>query len=376
MKEHNIDYKALREERDFGWSVGAYGNALFTLAGIAIKDYYTNHAACIEAFRKGRPLLSEVFGPDVEIPPVSTPLIKYGHANTLGAKLHFPDDGEVGFESIFDGPEEAIVSLEKPVDFATAGMTGFYLELYEKMKRAFPDERVCFGWQWEGPITSVWELVGKSFMYDLYDKPETIQELLRVNTASIVDYCKFFCGVEGTKMLDPEPDHGRICDDIAAMLTPDMWDDFVLPYWEVFYNGPIAARTVHCEDMKPDHLGHLEKLGIVDYDPGISGSLNPKIISERTGVPFGWRLGGFHYAAMDCGDVEDFVYSAVRDGASFVFTYVEAVMCNEETAKKVRSFIKAAKHAERLLNEGAGREEIGQCVSEGGKKKFWDHWQG
>jgi len=122
-------------------------------------------------------------------------------------------------------------------------------------------------------------------------------------------------------------------------------------------------------------LCHLEKVGVVDYDPGISAALNPKIIYERTPVPFGWRLGGFHYASMDCHDVEDFVYTAARDGASFVFTYVESVMCNEETAKKVCSFIKAAKHAEQLLNEGADREEVGECISDSGRKKFWDHWQ-
>jgi hypothetical protein len=49
-------------------------------------------------------------------------------------------------------------------------------------------------------------------------------------------------------------------------------------------------------------------------------------------------------------------------------------MCNEETLKKVHAFIGAAKEAERMLDKGKTREQIGECVSEEGKKKFWAHW--
>lgn len=126
--------------------------------------------------------------------------------------------------------------------------------------------------------------------------------------------------------------------------------------------------------MRAEQLPQLEKLAIIDYDPGISPKLNPKLINEGTAVPFGWRLPGFSYGSMSCRDAEDFVYQAVADGAGYVFTFIEAVMCDEETAEKVRAFITAAKEAERLLADGASREQIGQRVSAEGKSKFWDNW--
>ena len=70
----------------------------------------------------------------------------------------------------------------------------------------------------------------------------------------------------------------------------------------------------------------------------------------------------------------DWVFQAVADGASFVFTYVSDAMCNEDTVPKVRAFIDAAKEAEQMFKDGASREEIGTNVSEAGKKRFWDLW--
>ena len=91
-------------------------------------------------------------------------------------------------------------------------------------------------------------------------------------------------------------------------------------------------------------------------------------------MPFQWRLGSFHYPELSCSDVEDFVFQTVADGASNVFTYVSATMCNEHTVKKVHSFIAAAKEAEHMLAGGGTRGQVGECVSDDGKKKFWDHW--
>ena len=78
--------------------------------------------------------------------------------------------------------------------------------------------------------------------------------------------------------------------------------------------------------MNAEQLPYLEKMSIVDYDPGVSPKLNPKIIQAGTKVPFGWRLCGFDYCSMSCHEVEDFVYQALAGGASYVFTYIEAVM--------------------------------------------------
>ena len=348
---------------EFNWFVGTSQNALLKLTDIPIREFYLDPNACIEAYRKGRDKLRELFGSEVPSKPISTPMIKYGHLNTLGAQLDFPEGGEPHFKTLFESAEQGLKHLQNKVDFAGEGMSPFYLDFYKKMQQVFVDEKVHWGWQWEGPITTAWGLLGNNFMYDLFDKPEITKQFLELTTISIVDYCRFFCETENTEYLDTEPDHGRLCDDIAAMVPPRLWKDIVLPYWKMFFQGPVPGRIVHCEDMKPDHLRYLEQIKICDYDPGISLSLNPRIIKKTTPVKFGWRLSGFNYDSMSCRDVEDFIYQAVADGASYCFTYIEAAMCNQATAEKVRAFVAAADRAKQMLDGQTTRDEIGQCVS-------------
>jgi hypothetical protein len=367
------DYEKLRRQKGFDWYIGISGNSLWKLAEIPIHEFYLKPEACIEAYKKGRPILHELFGEDVPVPVVSTPMIKYGHLNTLGAEVKFPEGGEPHHSFLFDSPEEGISQLkEKQVDFASSGRTPFFLEFRKKMQEAFSDEPVKWGWQWEGPVTTAWGLLGESFMYDLYDKPDELKEFMRLATASMVEFCRFFCKVEGTEVLDTEPDHGRLCDDIAAMVPANMWDDFVLPFWDMYYAGPAPGRIVHCEDMRAEQLGELEKIGIVDYDPGISPKLTTKIVGENTPIPFGWRLPGFSYGSMSLQDVENFVYQAAADGASYVHTHIEAAMCDEQSAEKVRAFIKAAKQAKQLIGRGASRQELRMYIGKQGRKKIWE----
>jgi hypothetical protein len=92
-------------------------------------------------------------------------------------------------------------------------------------------------------------------------------------------------------------------------------------------------------------------------------------------VPFGWRLGSFHYRDLSCQDVEDFVFQAVADGASSVHTVIEGSMCNETTAAKVHAFAKAGREAKQSLGAGAPRKDIGARVSSEGRRKFWQHWR-
>ena len=367
--------KKLRPQRPFDYFISAGSDCLSGIMNINMKDVFLDPSVGIEIHKKGRELLRSLIGKDVPVSiSVSTPLIKYGHANCLGSELSFPDIGQVGIKSNFKGYEQAIVSLKKKIDFASAGMTPFYLDYYDQMKKAFPDEKVHWGWQWEGPITTAWELVGESFMYDLYDKPEMVKQFMQVVTESIVDYCRFFCEIEGTDFLDPTPDHGRVCDDIAAMLPAAMWPGFVLPYWQMFFEGPVNEAKIHCEDMNREHLKYLDDAGIVDYDSGISPKLNPKVINENTSMPFGWRLGSFNYEEMTTQDISDFVFQAAADGASYVFTCMEFVMCKPQTIEKVRVFNSSAEKAKQMLNSGKTREDIAALVSDNGCKKFWANW--
>jgi len=367
------DYETLRREAGFRWSVGSTYLALLEVTGVPIREFYLHPNACAEVYRAGRPKIREMFGECVALPGVSTPPISYGHANALGAPLLFPEGGEVAHEHPFRSLEAAIQALRRPVDFARAGMAPYYLEFRRTLQQAFPGEPVAFGYGLEGPVTTAYELRGEGFFYDLMDQPQKAKEFLRLATASIIDFHRFRCDVLSAPHVHPRI--GVMCDDIASMVPPPMFREHVLPFWDRYYSGVTAGhRTAHIEDLKPDHLAFLEEVGLWNFDPSISRSLNPRIIASKCRVPFGWRLANLHYPAMTRRDVWDFVFQAAADGASSVFTYVCATMCNDASVLKVHAFAEAARDAKRMRDAGADPPELAKMVSPEGRRKFWEQW--
>ncbi len=367
------DYTRLRGETSFEWGVGSSYDTLLELTGIPIKDFYLNPEAGIEAYRKGRPLLLEMFGPDVPPPMLATPHISYGHVNCLGAELKFPEGGEVCNGVPFATLEEGIEVLKQDIDFTSAGMTQFYIDYQKKMSDAFDGESCYFAFGPEGPLTTAYTLRGHDIFFDPYDNPELFREFMELLTQSIVEYNYFYREINGYPRANSEA--AGLCDDVASMFKPMMWPEYVLPFWEQYYNGlTTGARYAHVEDLRVEQLHFLEDIGLSVYDPSISRKINPKIITEACRVPFQWRLGSIHYPNMSCQDVEDFVFQAVADGASSVYGDACQPQCDIHEVKKVHSFMKAAREVERMLNEGASREDLSKCVSESGKQKFWNHW--
>ena len=349
------------------------------LCGIPMYDLYRDPDACITAFTEGRDRLESLIGDDVPlIVPYTTPVIKYGHLNTLGIPLIFPKTGQVALDMQPMGLAKAVALLESVQgdDTFSSELTKRQKQFLAIMRKRFAGKRVHWGWQWEGPLTTLWALSGMESMYAVYDDPDLFKHCMHLVTRSIVEYTKFYCTVDGGDVLDPFPDHGRLCDDIAAMYAPHMWPEMVLPFWEEFYRAPIPARKLHCEDMKPAHLPYLASLGITDFDPGISPKLNPAIIGAHEWLPFCWRLGSFHYQDMSMRSIEDFIFSAASCGASYVFTVMEPIMCNEETIAKVRQLHASGREVERQISGGASRADLEKSVMGGDASGYWERWNG
>lgn len=371
---YQADYNTLRQETKFSWNVSASYLALLEITGIKIKEMFLNPDAGIELYKTGRPLIKNLFGPEILLPAPITPPISYGHINTIGTELVFPDDGEVNHGILCDSLEEGIKILQKPVDFAKAGMFPFYLEYRNKMQQAFPEEKVGFAYKGEGPLTTAYLLRRDDFFYDPYDNPEMTKEFLRLITNSRIKFDHFILKeIYGL----PEISNGLVglADDCAAMFAPELWPEFVMPYFEQYFNAiTTGTRHMHIEDLRTNQLYFLEKLQLVSYDPSVSPQINPRIISQTIRVPFLWRLCNFHYPELSIQEVADFVYQSVADGASNVTTAVCHGMCNNESVRKVHSFIAACKEVGSMLDKGILREEIGKMVSESGRNKFWNKW--
>jgi hypothetical protein len=367
------DYTTLREATGFSWRVNGTYTALPGLTGISLGEFSLDQDAGIEFYRKGRAMLREMFGPDVGTCPLATPPISYGHPNGLGTELIFPEGGEVNYVTPCDSVEAGIAFVEQEVDFAQAGMAPFYIDYKATLEEAFPGERCGFSYGHEGPLTTAYILLGERAFVAVYDQPEQFKVFLEKLVENTIEFAKFRANVMGQEF--PSSSGSGMVDDLASIYAPSCWPEFVVPYQNAYYRGiTTGPRSAHIEDLKPDHLPYLEDLELTRFDPSISRHLSPPDLRDRCRVAFGWRLGSFHYRALSCQDITDWVYQAVADGASSVFTYVADGMCNEETVPKVHAFIEAAKEAERMLTSGCARADVGECVSPEGQSKFWDHW--
>ena len=346
-----------RAETPFRWYVTCGMPAYAALAGVRFDRIFLDAEAIIEAFTVGQPRAREAFGPDLAYGGPGWAGISYGHVNCLGAPLSFPENSEVAHKPIYDSLSEGIRALQQPVDWANAGMMPFYIDLWERLKRAFPDLAIPFGgFGLEGPITTAWEARGHDLFLDIHDDPERYRAFMTLLTDSIVEYAAFVRSLNGQPRL---ADRISLYDDIASLIHPNRWPETVLPYHEQFYAQQTTGwRHAHIENLVPDHLPHLDTLGLDSFDPSVAAKITPRDLRDRCHVPFLWRLNSMHVRDLGCDEIRRFVFEAVADGASGVFSGIARTMTSADDTRKIHTFIDAAKQAEHLLVEGCPRHRL------------------
>jgi hypothetical protein len=368
------DYETARQQAGFRYSLGSSQGALRALSGVPIHEFNLQPAACIEAYQVGRPLIREMFGPEVTLPGITTPAISYGHVNGLGCELIFPEGGEVGHTHVYDSLAEGIKRLAEPVEWAQVGWAPFFLEFHATLKQAFPGERVGFSWGLEGPLTTAYELRGDGFFLDLLDDPEGCKQFLSAIVHSLVDFREFNDKVN--EATAPRTASGLV-DDIASFVPPRLFPELVVPFWEQWLAAQSqGTRHAHVEDLRVEQLPYLEAVGLSDFDPSISPRLHPGLIAAHCRVPFTWRLGSIHYREMSVQEVQDFVFKSAADGASGVTTVISEASCNEASVPKVAAFQQAGQVAQEHIQAGGSREELAGYVSPEGREKLWEGWCG
>lgn len=348
-----------RPDTPFTWYVSCGMSTYAALAGVRFDRLFREVDAIAEAYTVGEPKARALFGPDVRYGGPAWAGISYGHVNCLGSTLRFPPDSEVAHSPIYSSLDEGIAALQQPVDWASAGLMPFYLDLWEQLKRAFPDHHIGFGgFGYEGPITTAWEVRGHGFFTDTYDDPERYSVFMRLLTRSILDYVAFVRALNGQP---PRSDRVSLYDDVASLIHPGHWPELVLPYHEQFFLAQeqgAAHRHAHIENLVPAHLPYLDVLGLDSFDPSVSPQLTPADLRERCSVPFLWRLNGMHVRDLACDPIRRFVVDAAVEGASGVFCTLSRTMTTPTEAIKIHTFIKAAVEVERLLAAGCPRDEL------------------
>ncbi len=347
-----------RDSFPYTWYASCGMPVYAALAGIRFDRTFREVDAIIEAYASGEPKARALFGAEVRYGGPTWSGISYGHVNCLGAPLFFPPESEVAHRPIYDSLEQGIQALDREVDWASAGMMPFYLDLWEQLQAAFPGHEIPFGgYGYEGPITTAWELRGHGFFTDLYDAPERCRDFLMLVTDSIIDYAAFIRSLNGQPAF-LETRVG-LYDDVASLIHPDMWPDVVLPHHERFFARQTSGpRHAHIENLTVEHLSHLDALRLDSYDPSVSTRIEPRDVRDRCQVPFLWRLTSMQVRDMTAQEIRRFVFKSIAEGASGVFCTLSRTMIDPEPVSKVHTFMDAAKQVGQLLQAGVPRERL------------------
>jgi hypothetical protein len=350
-----------RDPAAFSWSASCGMPAYATLAGVPFDQLFLSVDAIVAAYREGRPQAEALFGPDVAMSGPTWAAISYGHANSLGAELIFPPDSEVAHRPVYGSLAEGIAALQREVDFTRQGMFPFYLDLWARLKRAFPGEAIGFHHKTEGPLTTGWILRGHPFLEELLTEPEQMHQFLRLVTRSATAHIRLERRLNGRPELAAHATW--MVDDIAAMVPPQLWPELVVPYHDQYYRElGTGERHLHVEDLITRHLPCLDQLGLSSYDPSISPRLTPALIRDHCQTPFLWLLNSTHYVGRTPADISRWVFEAAADGAQGVFTDVAREMCwperRDHSVACLHAFVAAARQVQQLLREGCPRTEL------------------
>ncbi|NMA08495.1 MAG: hypothetical protein GX929_05215 [Clostridiales bacterium] len=290
--------------RPITFTVEVYPDVIPCLGGITMKQFYLDADAAVQAWRKQLAFVPETFG-DAIPPrePTAAPL-SYGHLVCLGCPLRYPEDAEPNVSPAVSSLDDAIALLKdaRGMDFSKTAIWKHYAAMSDTIRAAFPQAPKFAGLGMEGPLTSAALLRGQDFYLDLLDEPEKCAEYLSLMTGSIVEYLK------QTRRVNGQPEYSAggvgLCDDLASMVPPSMWDTHVVPFWRQYYRSLTSSKnwSVHCEALYPAHLPYLRKAGIIRYQPSVSPRLTLENVRANTDIPFDWLL--YAYRITDMTDAE------------------------------------------------------------------------
>jgi len=277
----------------FRYYVALSFGVLPLLVGEKLKDMYLDPVVAAKCYSEGNRIAREMYGEKIHLPSPAVPQISYIHLNTLGAEIRFPeDDGEPNARPVnFSCIDEAIERVEEPVDFAECEWVkhrqDFAKRLGDILGRSIQPSMGL-----EGPITTAVLLYGSDFYAELIAEPEKSRRFLRAITKSIIEFTRF---VRGSSQVGKS--HG-ICDDLSSLINPEMWPEFVLPYWNRIYEAfTNDGRNLHCENLTESHLPLLNEVKLSFFDPSHAPLLRPYMLKKHLQMPWQWRVQSVHVIA-------------------------------------------------------------------------------
>jgi len=288
--------------------------------------------------------IAEQLGATPPIPHIAG--FGYPHVVALGAQATFPPDSEPAIAPIIHSIED-IDNLREPDDYLAAPLIQTRLALSTELTARRPDAYNGIGHALEGPVTTAVLLMGSDFLMLPYDDPKRAHKLLDFCTTSAMNYGRIITERLGGKL---GPGQFTFPDDFAGMFAPDMFREFVSPYWDRLYTEyrETTRRGVHSELLRIEHLPILEELGIGFFDPGADHFLNPWLLRKHCHCPFQTRIQAWELRDLSPDELEA-LYRRTCEASPELIVFTLDRLAN---LPKIERLLKVAWE---LAGEGEGR---------------------
>jgi hypothetical protein len=304
-----------------------------TLAGVSHYDLHTSVEAMIRSADALAPLCRRL---GIKVPPPHIYGLGYVHVSTLGVQvINGPEMMEPGTVPCIHSPEQ-IDSLREPDDYLVCPLVASRLALVEELRRRRPDAGDRIGHDYEGPITTAVLMMGPDFFMLPYDDPKRAHRLLEFITRSSIHYTRVLAKRQG-RAVGGEVGNP---DDFAGMFPPDLFAEFVAPYWDMLYDGLGAtSRSLHSELLREEHMPFLEQLKIATFDPAVDPHLPVETLARSCRVPYGVRI----WPATVIEKSADELIAIYRHYASFHTRYISFEMSRLEDEEKIARLLAVAR---------------------------------
>ncbi len=267
------------------YGFGIADTAVAESAGVTLYDLHTDVDAICRAHETIRPV-AERLGVDPPRPGLAG--CAYPHVSTLGCRVSITSESVEPWVRPCLRRCEDIDRLREPEDYLSAGMVPQRLKLAAELKARRADASEHIGHDFEGPVTTAALMMGQAFFTLPYDDPARAHRLLEFVARSAVNYARAIRAHQQRRVAGGGQ---GICDDFAGIFPPELFGEFVVPYWNLLYEGLEAeTRGLHSELLREGHLRFLSDIALDDYDPSVDQYLTPEILQRSCPCAFSLRI--------------------------------------------------------------------------------------
>lgn len=275
------------EKRKIKWHLLIPVEVQCEYAGVSQSDYYADIEKTI--------LVCQIYPKRFETAtgyssPIlySVPVTAYEGVAALGGELVFQKDHQpmIRSQGCVLASSERIDKLEVPDPWQNARFLR-QVEVYHELKRRFGDQVSGGPGGQEGPVTTAGLLRGEEFFLDCIVNPVRAHRLLDVCTEMFIRWVR-----ASQEVMGKISEIAAICDDYAGMLGPNLWPEFVLPYYRRIIDalGPKGC-WMHTELVHREHLPLLREMNIIYINFAENRYITIQdVFEELPEIPFGWHI--------------------------------------------------------------------------------------